>query len=120
MPNVIEHPSAPVSARKTEQRTKRFSKSQIRFETAQAVYSRAVLNFTHATAIHNRDGGKSFLVARTQYEVRETTALAVEAAAAILFGRDKPTSAKAAKYKAIAFYMGCAPAYEKISEVYPQ
>jgi hypothetical protein len=117
MPNVIKHPSAPVSARKTEQQTKLASKAQLRFDAAQARYFRAVLDFTHAVAIHNRNAGVPLSAARTRYEVQETTALAVEAAAAKLLGGSEPTASRAATYKDIAVFMAAeAPVYENISE----
>lgn len=94
-----------------------------RFDAAKTRYFRALLDFAHAAAVRNRDTGGSFVLATALAEVHETTALAIDAADAKLFGREQYASAKAAKaakYNAIAAFMAAeAPAYEKINEVFP-
>jgi hypothetical protein len=144
MPNVVKHRFAPELTRKTEvtalgadqaarekraalrkwlKGTKRGRNAEramrLRFDAAKVRYLRALLDFTHAAAVRNRDTGGTFVLAEATSEVRETTALALEAANAKLFGDYETTAAKAAKYQGVAAFMAAeAPAYEKISEVY--
>lgn len=100
------NPGAPVSARKNVQKAERAANAALeKYNRAEARYFRAVLDFAHATAVKNRDTGVPHSVARAEYEVREITGLAVEAAAAKLLGGSERTAATAAKYKAIAAVM---------------
>ena len=94
---------------------------RLRFDAAKTRYLRALLDFTHAAAVRNRDKGGTYVLVDAMCEVRETTALALEAANAKLFGEYERTAATAAKYQAVAAFMAAeAPSYEKISEVFPE
>jgi len=86
------------------------------FDAAQARYFHAVLDFANALAVNNRDADTRCALARSGWELREITGLAVEAAAAKLLGGSEPTAERAARYKTIAALMAAeAAVYAKIS-----